>query len=180
MRRSRKIKTNQAERLAARIMPAAQVARGGFEIHGVANHTDADQRYMVRSGEKKTVRKLTRIERLARAKIINADQLLACEWYASAYELGFQTIGCTVNYLGAGGGGFGAGDLFSRYSAQAEARENYHYARQAIPRRLLGIFEHVVLGIGEHPALNKQDKLRFGLAAFLLHGQIGHLLQIAA
>lgn len=179
-RRLRKKREDPVTKLARSILPAEQIAHGGLVIRDIANHTDADQRKMVRSGETRTVRKLTRVERLTRAGVINADQALACEWYSNAYELGFQTVGCTANYMGAGGGGFGSSDLFARYKAQGEARANYHYARQAIPRHLLGIFEHIVLGVGSHPTLSKQDKLRFSLAAFLLHGQIGHMLEMAA
>jgi len=179
----RKPKADPVAKLARSILPEAQV-RGDLVIRDVANHTEADQRASVRSGETKTVRRLTRVERLTRAGVITVDQQAACEWYSDAYELGFQTVGCTANYMGAGGGGFGAADLFSRYKAQGDARANYFYARQAIPNHLLGLFEAIVLHGGEQPGrwymIGKEDKLRFSLAAFLLHGQIGHMLLVAA
>jgi hypothetical protein len=185
--RNRSRRTKQADpaaKLAKELLPEAQARRADYRLVDVANHTDADQRHMVRSGEKKTLRKMTRVERLTRAGVISPDQALACEWYAHAYELGFQTVGCTANYMGAGGGGFGATDLFARYKAQGEARANYHYARQAIPNHLLGLFEAIVLHGGDEPgrwtAISKRDKTAFSLAAFLLHGQIGHMLAIAA
>lgn len=177
----RKVKADPTMKLALSILPGEQVKIGLYAIRDVANHSDDDQRAMVRSGEKQTIRRKTRIELMRDAGVINADQALACEWYALAYELGFQTVGCTANYGGAGGGGFGSSDLLARYKAQAEARENYHYARLAIPKHLTGIFEEVALGTGRPPhMMRKEDKLRFSLAAFLLHGQIGHLLAIAA
>jgi hypothetical protein len=118
---------------------------------------------------------------MQRAGIINAEQAAACEFYAAAYQLGFQTIGCTANYGGAGGGSFGSSDLLARYKAQAEARENYYYARLAVPKHLLPSLDTVVLETGQPPhKMRKEEKLRFSLAAFLLHGQVAHLLQIAA
>lgn len=183
-RRLRKNRTDPTEKLARTILPAEQAIAGDLAIRDVANHSDEDQRASVRSGETKTVRRLTRVERLTRAHVISNDQAIACEWYSAAYELGFQTVGCTANYGGAGGGAFGSQDLFSRYKAQGEARANYFYARQAIPDHLLGLFEAIVLHGGNEPGrwfmIGKEDKTRFSLAAFLLHGQIGHMLAIAA
>lgn len=162
-------------------LPDAQIRQGNIAIRDIANRTDADQRKMVRSGETKTVRRLTRVELMVKAGVIGADQAGACEWYVTAHELGFGTVGCTANYGGAGGGGFGAGHLLARYKAQAEARENYYYARQAIPGHLISLFEGVVLGAGRPPhMMSKADRTRFSLAAFLLHGQIGHMLVVAA
>lgn len=182
-KRIRKAKTrvDPVAKLALTIIPREQFRMGAYAIRDVANHSESDQRSMVRSGETRTVRRKTRIELMRDAGVITVDQASACEWYASNYELGFQTVGCTANYAGAGGGGFGSGDLLARYKAQGEARENFTYARLAIPRHLLDIFDAVTLGTGRPPhMMRKADKLRFSLAAFLLHGQIGHLLAIAA
>jgi len=180
-RRLRKTREDPTAKLARTILPPEQANRGGLAIRDVANHTDADQRISVRSGETKTIRRLTRIELLVKAHVINAEQAAACGWYSDRYELGFQTTGCTANYGGAGGGGFGSNDLLARYKAQGEAREDYYYARQAIPQHLLQTFEGIVLGTGRPPhMMPKADKLRFSLAAFLLHQQIGHMLLVAA
>lgn len=179
-RRTKKARLDPVMKLAKALgIPLEQ--RNGLAIVNVANHSDADQRASVRSGETETVRRLTRIELLTKAGVITQDQALACGWYANQHEMAFQTIGCTANYGGAGGGGFGAGDLLARYRAQSEARENYRYARQAIPEHLVGTFECIVLGTGRPPhMMPKADKLRFSLAAFLLHEQIGHMLALAA
>ena len=163
------------------LLPAEQCRAGAMEIVPVANRTDADQKDSLSLKRTETVRRFTRVELLRNAGIITADQALACGWYATAYEMGFHTVGCTANYGGAGGGGFGASDLLARYKAQGEARENYHFARQAIPDYLIGTFEGIVLGAGRPPQMMaKVEKVRFSLAAFLLHGQIGHMLALAA
>lgn len=166
-----------------------QQANDRFEFTDVVNHTDADHREMVRArgydteetnDSRRTIRRKTRVELMGEAGIISTEQAAACEYYASNYELGFQTIGCTANYGGAGGGGLGSSDLLARYKAQAEARENFRYARLAIPQYLSGVFDAVVLGTGRPPhMMRKADKTKFSLAAFLLHGQIGHLLTSA-
>ena len=167
--------------LARSIVPAEQVAHGGLVKCPVANRSEADQRDSMSLKRTETVRRLTRVELLVRSGDINPDQALACEWYNDRHERGFQTVGCTANYGGAGGGGFGSQDLLARYKAQGEAREDYFFARSAIPNHLLGIFESIVLGTGRPPhMMPKFDKLRFSLAAFLLHQQIGHMLMIAA
>lgn len=178
--KSRRPRIDQVMKLANTILPPEQCRVGTLAIRDIANYSDADQRKMVRSGESRTVRKLTRVERLWKAEVITIDQLQACEWYAKAHELGFGTVGCTTNYETAGGG-LVATDLLSRYKAQSEAREDYYYARSAIPDHLLWLFEAVVLETGlPPPNLNRENKTRFSLAAFLLHGQIGHVLLIAA
>jgi hypothetical protein len=188
-RRARQPRIAPLEKLALSITTPEQ-ARHGLKAVDIANHTDEDQREMVRlraaepdrksDKARQTVRKLTRVELLTKAGVITPDQALACEWYLTAHELGYQTVGCTANYLGAGGGGFGSSDLLARYKAQGEARENYLYARLAIPAHLIGLFDRVVIGPLDIRTLTKEDRLRFSLAAFLLHGQIGHMLMIAA
>jgi hypothetical protein len=180
-RRKHKTKVDQVAKLAMSILPPEQLRNNLYEICGVANHSVADQRDSMSLKRTKTLRRRTRIELMQRAGIINAEQAAACEFYAAAYQLGFQTIGCTANYGGAGGGSFGSSDLLSRYKAQAEARENYHFARLAIPAHLLPSLDAVVLETGRPPQMmRKEEKLRFSLAAFLLLGQIGHMLAMAA
>ena len=84
---------------------------------------------------KETIRKLTRVELLARSGVLEPHEKAACEWFADAHALAFDTVGCTANYEGRGGGGFGAMDLLARYSAQARARDDYRLACTFIPER---------------------------------------------
>lgn len=189
-RRARKPRIDPVAKMASEIgVPQSQIANGRFEECDVVNHSEADHRAMVRAlgannlnaDARRTVRRLTRIELLAKAEVITKEQAAACGWYAMQFEMGFQTVGCTANYGGAGGGGFGSSDLLARYKAQGEARENYQYARQAIPAHLIKTFEDIVLGVGPPPQMMpKAEKLRFSLAAFLLHEQVGHMLALAA
>jgi hypothetical protein len=143
-RRVRKQRVPEEEKL-ARSLGLPGYRAGHFQAVDIANRTDDDQRKMVRSQEMRTLRRTTHIERLASAGTITKDQADICEWYASQHELGYSTIGCTANYGGAGGGGFGSSDLLARYKAQARARNNHIAARAAIPPALRHLFDRVVL-----------------------------------
>jgi hypothetical protein len=177
-KRSRKVaRVPEDVRLGRSILPAGQARAGAFVAVDISNHSESDQRRMVRSGERRTIRRLTRVELMHKAGTITDEQARACAWYAAQHELGFQTVGCTANYGGAGGGGFGAGDLLARYKAQSEARENFHYARSAIPLWLVGPFEAVALGVGRPPhMMSKAERLKFSMAAHLLYQQVGHII----
>ena len=171
-------------------IPAAQLEHG-LAIHDVANRTEADQRHSIRSQETRTVRKLTRVEKLQRAGTIGREEAKACEWYASAHALGYDTLGITANYGGSGSRGGNATCHLARYKAHEEARLDYAFARVGIAGFLLPVFEAVVL---EGRALNeagghawemlaksqRSSKLSaaFRLAAFQLHGRIAHMLAV--
>lgn len=168
-------------KLALNVVPAEQARRRDYVEVGVSNHTDEDQKDAVSLKRLKTIRKLTRIEQMTRLGLIDKDQEAACEYYANAHELGYATVGCTANYGGAGGGGFGSSNLFARYKAQADARANYYYARQAIPRDYLVMFDFALFGPEpDFKAMPDHARTSISLAAWLLHGQVGHMLLIAA
>lgn len=169
--------------LALSIVPAAQVANDRFVECNVANHSENDQRHTVRSGEKKTVRRFSHIDWLVVRKTLSAEHGKLCQWYADQHELGYSTIGCTANYCGTGGGGFGSTDLLSRHITQARARDNYAMARDAIPNILRPLFERVViggLGLGEAGGYARYSRLSrsFRLAVETLEREIGHLVSI--
>lgn len=160
------------------ILPAVQVRQGDFKLHDVANHSEADHRHTVRSKETQTVMRKSHLEKLCARRAITPDQYRICQWYADQYEAGFATVGCTANYMGAGGGGFGAKDLFARYEAQLSARENYHMAKSTIARPLLGLFERVVI---HQTPINEGGRctrlsLSFRLAVQQLEAGVGHML----
>ncbi len=139
---------------------------------------------MTRSGAKQTVRRKTRIERLQEAGIIDKDQAVACQWYADAHELGFvASLGVTANYGATGGGGGTHFDHMAKHEAQRQARLDYEYAREGIPEELRDLFNSVVLGqLGENEfrAVTRNEVLRIGIAAWRLHGQVSHLIAVAA
>lgn len=172
-------------------LPEAQIARGDFRPAAVANYTERDQRHMVRSGEKQTVRRMTRIERLRAAGTIDKHEAQACEWYAEQHALGYDTICMVANYGRSSGGKVGNHDLFAQYRIQAEARANYAFARVVLPAHWLPMFEAIVLdgralgeaGMGLYEQLGKSQraaKLRaaFRLVANVLHGRIAHCLPV--
>lgn len=168
-------------KLALSIVPAVQVANGVFRETNVANRTEADQRHSVRSKETRTIRRETHIEKLVRLKTLTPRQGQLCQWYFDQHEIGFATTGCTANYCGAGGGGFGTMDLLARYAEQAFARDNYLEARASINGLLLPLFERVVLGrigLGEAGGNARYSRLSFSFrrAVDQLEDGIGHLV----
>lgn len=178
-----------AVRLARRILPDIQASRGGVVVVDVSNRTEAHQRHSIRSKETETIRHLTRIEKLQRAGTINAHEAQACQWYADAYALGYDTIGVTQNYEGTGSGSSSVYCLASRYKAQQEARADYAFAKEGIPVFLLPMFERIVIegatlhhaGMGLYAQLarsQRSNKLAtaFRLAANHLHMRIAHML----
>jgi hypothetical protein len=177
-----KRKQDLATKLAATILPEEQVKPRLFAVSDVSNHSDEDQRYMLRSGQKKTIRRLTAIGRLVALRTISRREGAICQWYADQHEQGFEVSnGCTANYLGTGGGGFGMDDLLARHNNQAIARQNYDQARKAIDPRLIGLFERVVLGklgLGEAGGKERYSRLSrsFRLAVDQLDRAVGHLV----
>ncbi len=183
---SRRIKKDRdtAERKVARQIELASPHLSDFTLTDKRHHNNDDTRDTMRSGAKQTLRRLTRIERLVKLEIIDKDQANACQWYSDCHELGFiAQQGVTANYGGAGGGGCTAYDLLARHKAQQEARDNYAFAKSAIPHELVQLFEQTIFGtIGENEfrAVTRNEQFRIGLAAWRLHGQVSHLIAVAA
>lgn len=161
-------------------VPLIQRRPGTFAIVDIANRTEADQRHMVRSGEKRTVRRMTHLEKLYARKVLTLRQLRICEWYADQHEKGFATTCHISNYGSAGGSAPGSMDLLSKTRDQFIAREQYRQAKASIRPCLVGLFESVVLsrvelGDGETWRRKNVTKNRFRLAVEQLDRACGHL-----
>ena len=140
-----KAKADPATALAYATVPAIQVANDRFEICDVSNHSDGDQRHMVRSGQRKTVRRTTKIDQLHKRGIIDRREALACEWYASAHACRYDTVGITARYGESSGGGCTNFDHLPKGRDQEMAYLHFSFARQAISPMVLPMFERVVL-----------------------------------
>lgn len=143
--RTSKAKVDPTKALALSIVPAAQVANGRFERCGVSNHSDADQRHTVRSGERFTIRRKPKIDELVGRNVISEREGMACEWYASAHSLRYDTTGVTMRYGGTGGGGCTNFDHLPKSREQEDAYNYFAYAREGISPFFLPTFERVVL-----------------------------------
>lgn len=93
-----------------------------------------------------TVRKLTRVERMARAGVLEPHEVDACQWFADIAALAWDTTGCTANYEGGGSGGYAhAPDrLMAKNEAVAHARDDYREARTLMPGPWADLFEGIV------------------------------------
>jgi|SRR6185503_7467840 len=85
-RRLRKTREDPAIRIALAITTPEQARRGDLRIVDIANHSDADQRHMVRSGERKTIRRQSKVDELRVRGLLDDDEAKACEWYQTTYE----------------------------------------------------------------------------------------------
>lgn len=126
-------------------LPTAQRVRANLVLVDVVNFTDADQRHMVRQAKRQTIRKLTKIEKLARAGIIDDREARACEWYAAAHAMRYDTTGTTARYGESNGGGRTNFDHMPKTKPQWEALEHYTMAREAICPTIRPMFDRVVI-----------------------------------
>lgn len=177
----KRAKADPVAKLVRSILPGAQLRKGEFAIADVANHSDADQRHMVRSGEKRTLKRLTHLEKLYARKAITLRQLRVCEWYADQHEKGFVATCHISNYGSAGGSPPGAMDLLAKTREQYLARQMYAQAKASISPMLIGLFERVVLkgvdlpGGAEDWRRKSALKHTFRLAVDQLDEACGHL-----
>lgn len=144
-RKSRKSKLDEATRIALSLLPIEQVRLGGFQAIDVANHTDRDQRHMVRSGEKRTIRRRTHVEKLKAHLGLEEREAAACQWYADAHAARYDTVNVTAAYDDAGRTGRMSFDHLPSNSEQERAAEEFDIARSAIQRHLRPMFERAVL-----------------------------------
>lgn len=140
-----------------------------------------------------TVRRLTVVERLRRRGVIEAHEAAACERFAAAAALAWDTTRCTASYdIGGRGGAASAPDFLMAKTAQiAAARSAYRFMVGFIPPQYLPMFEAVVcnnerlsawgdqLFAGlSHSRQNAKARAALQLCANRLHGGIGHMLPI--
>jgi len=148
-RRSMKLKAARRDPVAALArsidMPEAQISKGGLVAVDVQNHSDDDQRAMVRSTQTQTVRRLTKLEKLYARQVVDMRELKACEWYRGAHEARYDTLGVTAQWGSAGGGGTGLRDHLPKTKEQQAAFADFDFARAGISPTIRPLFERVVL-----------------------------------
>ena len=147
-RKIRKPRITEDVKLARLILPAGQAKPGVFEAVDISNHSEADQRKMVRSGERRTIRRRSRLGCAPIRKMLTDREIAACEWYAAAYSARYETLGITANYAAAGGNGGSGFDHLPKTKQQEQALQYFDYARAGISPSVLELFEDVVLRCG--------------------------------
>lgn len=140
----------------------------------------------------KTIRRLTRVERLLRAGVLERHEADACEWYAEVTALAWDTTGTTANYEGGGSGGGSAhapDRLMAKRQDIAWARDDYREARALLGGTMATAFEAVVCrneGLGPTAAAAFPDLARsqagermrtmLKFCANVLHDRFGGLM----
>lgn len=144
-RKLRAARVTEDVRLGRLILPEGQAVPGVFVAVDVANHSDGDQRRMIRSGERRTIKRRSRFEELG----LHPHQVAACEWYADAHAQRYDTQGITARYGEGVKSGNPSFDHLPKTVEQEDALADFAMARAAISPSLLGLFERVVLHGGE-------------------------------
>lgn len=91
-----------------------------------------------------TVRKLTRVERMLSAGVLDPHEADACEWFAGIAALAWDTTGCTANLSGNGGGGSRAhapDTLAAKQQDVQDARDDYRDAVSFMTPSWRALFE---------------------------------------
>lgn len=148
MKRSNKIRRLRDDpvvRVALAITTPEQARRGDLRLIDVSNHSDADQRHMVRSGERRTVRRLTHIEKLHKRGVLDLDEARACQWYADAHAARYDTLGVTAKYGDSGRSGHRNYDHGPKTREQEDAWFLLDHARGCIAPALVLMFERVII-----------------------------------
>lgn len=145
-RRIKRDRLDPATRLALELdLPQAQIAQGDFAVRDVANHSDAEQRHSVRSGNTRTVCRLNRIDKLVKRQVISTREGAACQWYANAHAMRYDTTGITASYGDGGGAPRTNFDHLPKNRAQEQAFWHFDGARAVIPPMIRPMFDRVVL-----------------------------------
>lgn len=142
----------------------------------------------------RTVRKLTRVEKLRNAGVLEQHEADACDKYSDVAELAWATTGCTANYGGMGSGNYvGATARAHMVNRQiADARDDYSYMAKAVPDQYRAIFEAVICHNASIASVGGERLSTLGrsqrehktraivkLCANLVHGVIAHRLPIS-
>jgi hypothetical protein len=144
-RRLKKTRIDPVVKLAMTIVPEQQARRGDLKVVDVQNHTEADQRRMVRSGEDRTVRRQTHVERIAARLSLDPRETAACQWFADAHAARYDTLGTTGSYGESSRSGRTNFDHLPSTIEQDRAGNEFQMARDGIVPLLRPMFERVVL-----------------------------------
>lgn len=144
-RRLRKARENPVVKLALTIVPGEQARRGDLRLADVSNHSDEDQRHMVRSGERRTIRRQSHIEQLRHKLDLEDREAAACQWYADTHAARYETLGIIGNYGEGSKSGAANFDHLPKNDVQSTAADQFDFARSAICPTLRPMFERVVI-----------------------------------
>lgn len=134
-----------------------------------------------------TLRRVTesRIVQLHQRGVLDDDMFAACRWYRERWERSGLDTGAAIAAYDGDPRGEKLFGLMPRTEAQAEARDDYRFARGTIQPEFVELFDGVVLAEATldqaaraHRLSKRTVTLRVRAAALKLHGGIAHLLPV--
>ena len=130
--------------------------------------------------EYQTIRRVDRVGKLFKTRKIDIEEFACCLWYRNQWERSGLDPLIASNFdpkFGSGPRDFGH---LARTAAQAEARDEYRWARSYIPDDVVGLFDQVVLNDHSVREASRLSRCRFanGPAAFR-RGLLGLIVYVA-
>ena len=138
----RKASEDPVSKLERAIVPEVQAGRGLYLVVDAPTFAGEENK----AGSKaRTLRKLTRIEKLVRAGIISPRLGDACEWYVTRYAARYDVLGITAKYGEQAGGGSKNYCHGPKTPEQLSAYLDYEFARAGISPMYRPMFDRVVI-----------------------------------
>ncbi len=141
----RKTPDQEANEMARALLPAAQAVKGDFSLVDVQNFSEADQRHMKRSGQIRTIRRKTRLEKLYLRKLLTVRELLACEWYQAQHEAENDTLVRIADWQASSPSSDKAFGHWPAGMILEPGQSMLEWAREAIPPIARPMFDRIVI-----------------------------------
>lgn len=131
--------------MARSMLPASQARKNEFKLVDVQNHSEADQRHMKRSGQARTIRRKTRLEKLYLRKLLDVRELLACEWYQAQHEMERDTLVKVADWQATSPSSDRAYGHWPSGTILEPGQSLFDWARESIPPIARPMFDRIVL-----------------------------------
>lgn len=129
--------------------------------------------------EHETIKRVNRIMKLYRTHAIDIEEFACCLWYRNQWERSGLDPLIASNFdpkFGSGPRDFGH---LARTAAQAEARDEYRWARSHIPHDVSGLFDQVVIHDNSVRDAARLSRCRFANApAAFRRGLLGLIVYV--
>lgn len=154
-------------------LPEEQLARDQFDPYETEKVEGTVREPII------TVRRVDRVTKLFRAGVLDIEEFACCVWYRDQWERSGLDPLIASNFDPKFGSGAREFSHLARTSREAEARDEYRWARDFIPADVIGLFDQVVLHDSSvrEASIRSGCKYANGLAAFKrgLYGMMAYV-----